>query len=131
MLIDILRTELLTDPLARGYSGMTPDQAAASLNTSNRTRNRVSMSGDEAFQATTSAEWTSLSAANKPLWLSFCARSVINPSASANVALVTALFGAGSATLAALNAARQESITRATELGLPRVEPGHVMEARR
>lgn len=33
---EILRTELTSDPLARGYAGMTATQAATSLNTANR-----------------------------------------------------------------------------------------------
>ncbi len=130
-MIDVLRTELTNDPLARGYAGMTADSAAASLNTVNRTRARASMSGDEVFQATVTAEWTSMSAANRTLWLSFCARDVINPAAAANIAFVQFVFGSGSATVTALNAARQEAVSRATELGIGRIEPGHVLEARR
>lgn len=46
-------------------------------------------------------------------------------------ARMTFLFGGASQTVAALASARQEPVSRATELGLERVEPGHVMEARR
>ena len=41
-----------------------------------------------------------------------------------------AIFGGGSATITALQAARVESITRAQELELPFVREGHVEFAR-
>lgn len=133
MSLDILRAELTTDPLARGYAGLTADQAAASLNTVNRSRVRSNMSGDEVFQQTVAAEFAALTTASgkQPMWVSFCARADINPGAAANVAFVQFIFGPGSATVAALNAARQEAISRAMEIGLQRVEPGHILEARR
>ena len=133
---DVLKDELATDPLTRGYAGMTDEEAADDLNTSYRTRNRTSMTGDEIFQATDPGEFNSLgsgqgnSADDQGHWLSFCGRGAIDPFATANVQFVTAIFQAGSVTLANLQAARVESITRADELGLSRVRPGHVQDAR-
>ena len=43
----------------------------------------------------------------------------------------TGVFGAGSATISALAAGRQESVSPAMELGLSVVKTGHVSEARR
>lgn len=130
-MIDALRAELAEDSLSRGYAGMDAEAVAASLNAADRSRVRSSMSGDEVFQATVATEFSSMSAANRTLWLSFCARAVINPAAAANVAFVQFVFGAGSQTVAALAAARQEPISRAAELGLGEVLPGHVEEARK
>lgn len=133
MNLDALRAELTTDPLARGYAGMTAEQAAASLNVADRSRIRTSMSGDEVFQATVAAEFNALTvnSGKQTMWLSFCARSSIDPAGVANVAFVQFIFGAGSSTVIALNALRQESISRATELGLEHIEAGHVEEVRR
>jgi hypothetical protein len=69
-----LNTELTTDPLTRGYSGMTDQQAADDLNTVYRTRDRGSMLGDEIFAATDNAEFVGLSDHKQQLWnpLVFC-----------------------------------------------------------
>ena len=122
---DTLKDELASDPLGRGYSGMTDEEAADDLNTSYRTRNRTSMTGDEIAQAADPTEFNGLddgSANNtadvKGHWLSLCGRETIDPFATANVQLVISIFGNPSMTLTNLNAARVESITRAQELGV-------------
>lgn len=114
-----IRDELLNDPLARGYAGMTDQQAADDLNTSYRTRNRTSMSGDEIFQAIESqVVWDGLTADQRLEFLSLCGRDILDPFGTANVNLVISIFGGGSTTITNLNTARVESITRAEELGL-------------
>ncbi len=133
-----LKDELATDPEGRGYAGMTDEEAAADLNTSYRSRNRTSMSGDEVFQATDATEFAGLgsgqgnSVDDQAHWLSFCGRDIIDPFASANVQFVTEIFQAGSTTLTNLQAARVESITRAEELPGVRspVRLNHVVAAR-
>ncbi len=134
---DALKDELAPDPLARGYSGMTDEEAAADLNTSYRTRNRTSMTGDEIAQQADPAEFNELddgstnnTADVKSHWLALCGRETINPFANANAQLVIAIFGGGSTSVSNLNAARVESITRGEELGLGKVKPGHVQDAR-
>ena len=134
---DTLQDELATDPEGRGYAGMTDEEAAADLNISNRTRNRTSMTGDEVFQATDAVEFAGLgsgqgnSVDDQSHWLSFCGRDIIAPFAGANVQFVTDIFTAGSTTLANLQAARLESITRAEELGVRSpVSAGQVLTAR-
>jgi len=42
-----LKTEITTDPLSRGYSGMTNLEAANDMNTAYRTKNVESVSGQE------------------------------------------------------------------------------------
>lgn len=126
----VLKAELTTDPLARGYSGMSDVAAAASLNTVNRSKNRTSMTGDEIFQQTVPASFNGLSDTLKSQWLAFCGRSALDPFATANVQFVVAVFGAASQTVTNLNAARVTLVSRAQELGLAEILPGHVAMAR-
>lgn len=135
---DVLKDELTSDPLGRGYAGMSDEEAAADLNISNRPRGRTSMSGDEIFQATNPGEFVALStgsgntADDQGHWLAFCGRAEIDPFATANVQFVVAIFGSGSTTVASLNTLRVESITRAVELPgvIAPVKVGHVAVAR-
>lgn len=128
--IDILKTELTDDPLVRGYSAMTDEAAADSLNTADRTVGKSSMSGDELFQQTDSTEFTGLTAGKQQMWVSFCARDSVDPHAAANVTFVQFIFGAGD-TLTALSAARDTTVSRASELGIGEAKVGHIQEARR
>ena len=132
-----LADELSGDPLGRGYLGMSDQAAAEDLNTSYRTRNRASMSGDEIAQAADPTEFDALDSGAADLtadvkshWLALCGRSEIDPFATANVQLVISIFGAGSVSVSNLNTARVESITRATELGLGDVKSRDVGYAR-
>ena len=132
-----LADELTNDPLGRGYAGMTDAAAAADLNTEYRTRIRATMTGDEVFQQTDPAEFAALddgSANNTPdsqgHWLAFCGKDSIDPQATANVQFLRHIYGASSTTESNLAAARQETISRATELGFGEVKVGHIEQAR-
>ncbi len=128
-----IRDELLNDPLTRGYSGMTDQQAADDLNTSYRSRNRTIMTGDEIAQSVESQViWDGLSDQQRLEWLGLCGRDTIDPFGSANVDLVISIFGNPSGTVTNLQTARVESITRAQELPgvVSPVKVGHVQEAR-
>ena len=144
---DTLKDELTIDPLVRGYNGpgaanpgpgpMSDQEATDDLNTSYRTRNRTSMSGDEIAQAADPTEFNALddgsqnnTADVKSHWLALCGRTTIDPFATANVELVISIFGSGSTTVSNLNAGRVESITRAVELGLGSVKSRDVGYAR-
>ena len=122
---NILKDELANDPLVRGYAGMTDQAAADDLNTSYRTRDRTSMTGDEIAQQADTAEQAGLDngAVNNTAdvlshWLALCARATVDPFATANVQLVISIFGAASTSVTNLQTARVESITRAVELGI-------------
>lgn len=134
--IQALKAEIDTDPLGRGYAGMTDSQAADDINTVYRTRNKTSLSGDEIFNAANGGELAALAsgaAGNQrkfQMFLALCSRDSINPFGSANVALVQEVFGAGSASLAALNALRTEQVSRAVELELGEVTAGLVAHVR-
>ena len=125
-----LSGELAADPLGRGYATMSDSEAADDLNTENRTVHRSSLSGDEMFGATDATEWSGLTDLQKQLWMAFCGRDSVDPYGSANVAFVQAIFGGGSATVAALAAMRDRTVSRATELGIGRVLTGYVTKAR-
>lgn len=124
-----LKTELTTDPLVRGYSGMTAEQAATDLNSQYRQRNRTSMSGAEIWENTAASGYAALTDAKKAEWLSFCGIAEVDPFGPAE-AFVTYIFGAGSATVVALAAARQESVSRAQEILGENVTVGDVEYAR-
>lgn len=128
--IDTIKTEIDTDPLARGYSGMTDQQVADDLNTVYRQRNRTSMSGREVADEIVDAEYDALSDAKKAQLLSLGASDSIDPFGfGANV--IKDIFTAGSTTVSNLAAARVETISRAEELGIGTVKTGWVEEARR
>ena len=125
-----LKAELVAGHPGTGPYNVDHALAADELNAVNRTRNRASMSGDEIFQATDGTQWDALTDAQKTQWLSLCGRDQLDPFAAANVKVVTSIFGGGTATVIALQAARVENISRAEELGLGRVLPGTVAQAR-
>lgn len=125
----VLNTELTTDPLSRGYAGMTDEQAAADLNTVYRQRNRTTMTGSELWENTDSTELDALTDTQRSQWISFCGIDSHDPfgmSASFGVSI----FGGGSQTASNIGAARVESISRATELVGADVRVGDVQFAR-
>jgi len=129
MNITALKTELTVDPLARGYSGMTDEQAATDLNTVYRTRNKTSMTGSEVINRVVPAEWNALTDAQQAKAWNIIHLGTLNPF-GVEATMLSAIFGAGSATIAALAAARKGNVSRADELGFGFVYAGNVMEAR-
>ena len=105
--------------------------AATEINAVNRSRNKTSMTGSEILNNVDASEWGTRSADQKQVVWDVVHLGDINPF-GVEATLITAAFdGAGGVTLAALGAARVESISRATELGLGRVVVGNVIEARK
>lgn len=117
----LLKTEIDTDPLVIGYSGMTDQQVADSLNAidSSYTYNIPSFTGKQVKQAFASnaGEWAALSDANKQIILSLCARDDLDPHGVDASIFANAAAGATN-TIAALNAARTVNVSRAVELGI-------------
>ncbi len=130
--IDALRDELINDPLARGYSGMSDEAAADDLNslTTGRTRPRTSMTSTEVWQAIDVTELRALADGDRSLVMAVLQFESIDPFRN-EATLFIALFGAPSATITALQAARQETVSRAVERNIGKVKPGNVGEARR
>lgn len=127
-----LNSELTVDPLTRGYSGMTDLQAANSLNdTVDRVVQKALVAGWEAFQATVDTEFDAMAASDRQEWLGICSIDSLEPANGKPAAsTVLRLFGGGSATVTALQALRQDTVNRATELGLGRISEGDVNHAR-
>ncbi len=131
--IDVLTNEINTDPLVRGYSGMSDEQVAVDLNTVYRTKNRALMSGSEVWEATDLTEYDALSTLgdnNEQMrWIGFCGIESHDPFGN-SAQFVINLFGAGSATVISLQDLRVDDVTRGGELGIGFVKPGNVGEAR-
>lgn len=125
-----LKSELDADPLTRGYSGMTDEQAAADLNTVYRSAPRASMNGDEIFAATDNAEFAGLSDHKRDLWVSFTSKDIINAYEQTNIDFLDYIFGAGSTTKSTLASIRTEDVSRGVELGLGAIKVGDVQFAR-
>lgn len=125
----ILKDEIINDPLGIGYGVATDEEVANFINTTNRSINRASMSGSEIFKATDSAQYGALTDAQKDTWLSFCGISEHDPF-GVSAQFVIDLFGLGSATVVALQALRVETVSRGVELGIGNVRVGDVAHAR-
>jgi len=125
-----LKTLLASDHPVSGAWDADDALAAAQGNVVDMTRVRPSLSGDAVFAATDETEFGNLSAHKQIIWLALCGRDSIDPSGASNVALVNWVFGAASATLTALAAARTEAVSLFTKEGLGTVAPGHIENAR-
>ncbi len=125
-----LSNEINSDPLARGYAGMSDQEVADDLNTTYRTKNKTTVLGSEVLNATDDAEFTALSDVNKDRWLALCAVEQINVTSGVAKSLEASIFGPGTTTRTNLLTLRTESISRATELELETVLSGDVQYAR-
>lgn len=134
--LSVLRTELTTDPLHRGYAGMDHGEAAASLNAANRTVQRphplliaemmplVSQAGFESVFD--HARYTDFAASVRQQdrhsvgeWIgAFAKRGLISQADAA-------------ALLAYLARTDEATVSRAAELGLPEIGAGVVASARK
>ena len=130
MNIAALKAELTDDPLGRGYSGMSDVDAATSLNEVNLFRNRTTMSGSEVLNAVDVGEWIALPDADRQIVWDIVHLGEVNPFGVEATLMLSIFSAAESPTIAALIAARKESVSRAVELGLGYVYPGDVENAR-
>lgn len=126
---DDLKTELLGDPLGRGYDAMSDQEAAGDLHTAYRTRNRTSMTASEVYNAIDQTEWAALTASQQDEIWNILHLGEVNPFGR-EAARFQVIFGSGSATITALKVVRVESITRVVELELGEVKSRHVGYAR-
>jgi len=128
----VLHDELTVDPLARGYAGMTDTQAAVSLNTVNRTQPRTTIGGNDLLAATTVADLTALTAAQRDVYIGMMQMASIDITVTNIRNILGTLFGAGTTTRTNLIALGSSTlaVSRAGELGLGTVTPGDVMQAR-
>jgi len=112
-----LASEIADDPLGRGYSSMSEQEIADDMNTVYRQRPRDTMTSSEVANAIDPAEFIGLTNAQEQEIWNWLHLGVLNPF-GIEATRFTAIFGGGSTTITALQAMRQESISRATELGL-------------
>lgn len=130
-----IKSELDTDPLGVGYSGMTDGQVVVALNSTSspygRTVVKASLNGASVFEATNSTEFDALTDAQRSEWLSLCAIESLDPAnGTPAAATATRIFGGGSTTVANLQTLRSEVVGRGTELGFGNVNVGDVQNAR-
>lgn len=125
-----LKTELTTDPLARGYAGMSDEAAAASLNAQDRTPSRDSLTGGELAASVVKAEYSALSAADKAYFNMLVPSASLPLTATLKSELGT-LFSAGTATRTNLVALLKRTGTRGEELGIGYVTPSDIANAKR
>ena len=130
--MDVLKTELSSDPLAVGYSGMDDAAAAVSLNDTGAGRTVVvRMESVDLYEAIDVTEFAALTTEQQRSVDRILGLSMIDvsPGSKARSVLVD-LFPGGSVSRAAIVAAATQAISRATELGLGEVKVGHVATAR-
>ena len=115
------------------YAGATDTEAAALLMAVNQEVARTSISAVELWERTTLAEYAALTQAQRDAYGVLIAMGTIDVSAGTNSrASLSAMFGAGTATRAALVALLALPIlkSRADVLGLGEVTAGDVQRAR-
>jgi len=125
-----LKIELTTDPLSRGYAGMTDQQAADSLKMVNRAVDVDSISTSEIFEAIALAEFNALTAVQKTLLQIVLSLGTVKIKGTNTRTALLSLFGPGTATRPNLAALQTRLISRVEELRLPPVGLHHVAYAR-
>lgn len=127
--LQILKDEINTDPLARGYSGMSNSQISDDINTEYRDLNRKTMMSHEVFNAIVKAEYNALADADKAMVWNILHMGEINPFGLESD-IFTDIFGTGSQTITNLKNLRKQIQSRAAELGLPILCEGFVIDAK-
>ena len=132
-----LKTELDTDPLARGYSGMTDEEIVTSLTgTVDRTVDKDTMTPEEIMAAFDDSEFEALTEGKYrkvQAVLTLGDNIPVGPGTVARQWLVNATTGAfpnGTATFTSLSSAVQETVNRSVELFGRDVILGDVQNAR-
>jgi len=128
--LQALKNELTADPLARGYSGMSDEEAAASLNANGRQVDRTSITGGEIAASLVRAELAALTAGEQNYVRALIGADSIPLTANFKTE-VGAVFGAGTATRANIIALLKRSGSRADELGLGHVTESDIADAKR
>lgn len=111
------------------YAAMTDAEARDDLNLKDIVRIKLTMTNTELLAEQDSVEYIALTDAKKSQWLSLLGADTIDPQGQA-VEIVKDIWGNGSVTMSNLNTARNETISRATELELPVLAEGDVSFAR-
>ena len=121
-----IKNELVLNPTL--YNSMDDQAVADELNAIDKEINRTSMTRQEVVSQFDPGEFDALNA-DGIAKLNIVLADTVNPFDAMVVHVITSLFGAG-ATLAALNAARVELVSRASQIGAGKVRVAHVTNAR-
>ena len=124
-----LWNEINTDPLVRGYSGMSNASIAGNLNIANRNVNKATMSSTEVINAVKIAEFNNLSAASQQRIWDTLGLGTLNPF-GIEATIFTNVFGAGASTIALLATLRVATVSRGAEIGLGLIAEGQVIKAK-
>ena len=128
--ITLLKSEIDSDPLSRGYSGMSNIQVADDINQKIRSRDKLSLDSSELLDSIESSALMALTGDKATRVWGVLSMNSVDPFGIAADVFIDA-FGGGSNTIITLAALRIESISRAQELGYPGyVREGHVEMAR-
>lgn len=127
-----LQAEITTDPMALGYAGKSDQQIADLLNSmgTGRVIGRSIVPSQEIIEATVPGEWAALAAAEKQRYQTITGAGEVNLKGPNTRAMLGAMFGAGTQTRTNLVALQTKTVSRAEELGLGFIYPGHVAKAR-
>lgn len=130
MNIGILRTEIINDPINRGYSNMNDEEVVDSLtNTIDRVINRNSISPREMQAAVIGSEFNTLSAGKQRAWIAILSDS-IDPNNANTISQIAAIWENGTSTRVNLLTLKTETVSRLVELDLGKVKVGYVQQAR-
>lgn len=127
-----LRTELLSDPVTLGYSGLSDINAAAKLNAvdTGRTQARTAVPVAEIFNGIVNADWPAVASVAESKLRGLLQMQTVDASNANTKAIVGAIFGVGTQTRTNLLEIGTQTVSRATELGLGPVAPVDVTRAR-
>ncbi len=129
--ITLLKTEIDNDPLTIGYTGMSDQAVADSLNAETRSQNISSVSGTQIGDAIDETEYGLLSPENKTAVRELVQAEQHNPFGFTAVVLKDIFSNNSGPTITALLALRTRNISRAKELGAREtVDVTHVAKAR-
>jgi len=127
--IQTLRSELSDDPLTKGYSGMSDQEAADDINDVNRTVDRETVTSCQMQSEVVGTEHTALTQAKRDVWISILCDSVSIDNTNIRNQ-IKEIWGVGTATRSNLAALQTKTVSRATELGIGKVKIGDVQQGR-
>lgn len=128
--LQVLKTELTTDPLGRGYAGMSDEQAATSLNTANRQPFRETLTGGMIAASVVLSELAALTPENQNYVIALFGAGEM-PLTDNLKSELSAVFPNPSNTRTNLIALLKRPGSRAEELRLGTVTTSNVADAKR
>lgn len=128
----LLRSELLDDPLVRGYAGMTDQVAANDLNSEETGRTLLvpTVPTTDIHDAIDPAEYDGLTDLDKAKLSDIFTLNNASTAPGNTRATLLSIFGAGTASRDNLLALAQQDISRAIEINIGTVHAGDVGAAR-